>query len=207
TWRIGRLDRFCTDVVPHEIFHILLAHNRGQITPRCWDEGFAQLTESREAQEFFWKKGIETYQTNRGIPLSRLIPTPDYLPDMEAQYAQSYMVSLYVYNHFGNKPDALNWVMNGHNIQELGYPTINDFHVNYMEWVKGKDGIESRKICQGGQCRMLGGIKKFFTPNQYPWPPRKGQPPGPQQTISPPVPTNPNPNPNPNPNQNPVPEQ
>src|SRR5690606_28594354 len=37
TWRIGRLDRFCTDVVPHEIFHILLAHNRGQITPRCWD--------------------------------------------------------------------------------------------------------------------------------------------------------------------------
>jgi hypothetical protein len=93
----GSLDRILLGCLPHEITHTILADHFRAPIPRWADEGAAVLAEDEEEQQRHSQMmGHLLDNRKRLIPLSRLLQTKDFPPDVMCLYCEGYSLTRFL---------------------------------------------------------------------------------------------------------------
>jgi hypothetical protein len=81
-----------TNVLPHEVMHIILATHFGRPVPRWADEGIAVAAEDADSQSHHDETCRKLLNEGRGVRLKVLFRMTDYPRDLLAVYAQGHSV-------------------------------------------------------------------------------------------------------------------
>lgn len=105
----GTLDRILSDVIPHEVTHVVMAEYFRQPLPRWADEGIALLSESEEEGARHVRLAAQTANAGRLIQLKAFCTTRDYPKDLLGFYSQSYLLTRTLVDR-QDRPTFLNFV-------------------------------------------------------------------------------------------------
>jgi RNA polymerase sigma factor (sigma-70 family) len=89
----GPLDQLLTDVVPHEVTHVVMADHFRKPLPRWADEGIALLSESEEEQARHVRLTADTANHGDLIQLKALCSARDYPRNVLAFFGESYVLT------------------------------------------------------------------------------------------------------------------
>lgn len=136
------------DVIPHEVWHTLIAtYLRNHVIPRWANEGAATNCETEFSQDFYCRQRvIHCLKTGRGIATSALWGMRDYPEQMEmvlAFYAQSHSQVEFLLEH-GDKKKFVDFVAEGMETGDqpaalthhYGFKSLAKFQDDWLSWVK-----------------------------------------------------------------------
>jgi len=92
----GPLDRIMKRVLPHEITHVVLSKHFRRPLPRWVDEGAAVLSEDADEHNLLRRHFNKLVQKKSLIPLRTLLSLRDYPREVEAFYAQSWLLTRFL---------------------------------------------------------------------------------------------------------------
>ena len=130
-------------VVPHEVFHVVLATHFGSPVPRWADEGLCTTVECEADRAKMRKLLVEFLYTNRGIAFRKMVEAKDYPRDMLPIYAQGQSVVEYLVQmkdkktfiaFLGQAIKEKEWEKALRDHYEIA--SLDDFQVNWLEWVR-----------------------------------------------------------------------
>lgn len=138
----GRWDRLIDDVIPHEVFHLVIRHRLGFTPPRWMNEGGASTAESD------WSVTRHEHMLNKFLaerrvpPINRMMMARDYPSDVMPFYAASVSISRFLIGSGG--PDK--WLRLGSRYRSsgdwtvacrevYGYSSLADLQTDWMRWV------------------------------------------------------------------------
>lgn len=85
----GKLDAILTELLPHEMTHVVLADWAQRPLPRWADEGAALLAESGASRAQYRSKARKLVEKGGTLPLAQLLPMQEYPKNLTAFYVQS----------------------------------------------------------------------------------------------------------------------
>jgi hypothetical protein len=108
----GPLDRLLTDVIPHEVTHVVLADHFKKPLPRWADEGVALLSESEDEQARHLKFAAQVAGRGDLIQIKALCSAREYPPNVMVFFAQSHALAKTLVERKG-RGTFLNFVRQG----------------------------------------------------------------------------------------------
>ncbi|MEZ6068639.1 MAG: hypothetical protein R3B90_23660 [Planctomycetaceae bacterium] len=144
----GTLERVLDSVIPHEVSHTIFASHFRRPLPRWADEGAATLiehVEERKRQEVLLDRVL---QTNKRIPLARLLEIKEYPAEMEqvyTLYAEGYSLARYLVQAEPGEAGRrrfLNFLQDAHTQgwgkairKHYGYQSVTQLERDWTNWV------------------------------------------------------------------------
>ena len=140
----GSEERILDSVLPHEVNHTIFACYFRRPLPRWADEGAASLIEHESERRRLKKLHEQVMNTNRKIPLKRLLPMREYPTDQQqvlTLYAEGYSLADYLIQH-GDRRRYLQFLSQSlHDGWEralrdhYGYEKIEALEKDLDEWI------------------------------------------------------------------------
>lgn len=139
------------DVIPHEVNHVVFhSHFRKNIT-RLFDEGAAQVAESKQHHAKMRTKMIQLVDSGNVIPLRQLVDLKEYPKNVNPIYVMGHSVTEYIIEVYGKKA-FVRFIADRRNpsskILAHFNLTVEEFEHNWLKWVSIRRDVS----CDGGGC-------------------------------------------------------
>lgn len=140
----GDKSSILSDVLPHEITHVVLASHFGKAIPRWADEGAATTMETSQAQAVYERELIRSLTTGRGIAFNKMFAMTEYPHDYAALYAQGASLSRFLIER-GGKRHFVNYLDTGMNSswtnavrRHYGMNDLSELQETWLRWVRNR---------------------------------------------------------------------
>lgn len=162
TW-VGPRQKLIEDIVPHEVFHLVINDHFGRAIHRWFDEGVASNCESDRMLESYRKMNIDFLTRGRGIAFNQMLVAKEYPRDsllpFYAQSASAVGFLLYLQPdkkhliNFGIQATNTSWT--GALQKYYGLHSTSEFQVAWLDWVRKGSPRHSRHVAARLELRQL----------------------------------------------------